>query len=224
MSSRNLIAVALLALALLVGGGAMVVHAIPGRTAAGDGPGGDNIAVVDIERLYNSSDLPMVLAQKSAQIAAQAQERVDALGDARFLDAKELQEYGDLISKVQPDAAQQTRIKELKALSNQRSTELSTLNVKPAEVLTAADKTRMRALVEMSHLLEKVLPSVQNELAQDQSDRLRAIRRDQITQLRAIVGQVAKEKGVLHVFDANALVYSANDLTPLVLKKLKPGK
>jgi Skp family chaperone for outer membrane proteins len=223
MSSRNLIAVALLAMALLVGGGAMVVHAIPGR-AAGDGVGGDNMGVVDMERLYNSSDLPQVLAQKAAQLGAQAQQRLDALGDARFLDAKELSEYGDLIGKTVPDAAQMSRMKDLKDLSSRRSSELDTLNVKPAEMLTAADKTRMRTLVEMSHLVEKVLPSVQSDLAQDQSDRLRAIRRDQIVQLRSVVAQVAKEKGVAHVFDVNALVYSSNDLTTLVLKKLKPGK
>jgi len=223
MSSRNLIAVALLALAMLVGGGVMVVHAIPGR-AAGDGVGGDNIGVVDMERLYNSSDLPQVLAQKAAQLGVQAQERIDALADARFLDAKELQEYGELIAKTQPDAPQQNRMKELKALSGRRSAELDALNVKQADMLTPADKTRMRALVEMSHLIDKVLPSVQNDFAQDQTERLRAVRRDQIAQLRTVVAQVAKEKGVAHVFDVNALVYSANDLTPLVLKKLKPGK
>ena len=223
MSSRNLIAVALLALALLVGGGAVVVHARPG-SLPGDGVGGDNTAVVDMERLYNNSDLPQVLAQKVAQLGAQAQQRLDALADARFLDAKELQEYGDLIGKTAPDAAQQARMKDLKALSNQRSAELDTLNVKPADMVTPADKTRMRTLVEMSHLIDKVLPSVHDDLAQDQADRIRAIRRDQIAQLRVVVGQVAKEKGVVHVFDVNALVYSANDLTPLVLKKLKPGK
>ena len=222
MSSRNLIAVAMLALALLVGGGAAVVYARPGGGAPGEG--GDNMAVVDMERLYNNSDLPQVLAQKAAQLGAQAQQRLDALADARFLDAKELQEYGDLIGKTLPDAAQQNRMKELKALSNQRSAELDALNVKPADMVTPADKTRMRALVEMSHLVDKVLPSVHDDLAQDQADRIRAVRRDQIAQLRVIVSQVAKEKGIAHVFDVNALVYSANDLTPLVLKKLKPGK
>ena len=223
MSSRNLIAVALLALAMLVGGGAMVVHAIPGR-AVGDGGAGDNIAVVDMERLYNSSDLPLVLAQTSARLTQQIQERLDALDAARYLDLKELQEYVGLVVKAMPDAAQQARMKELKALSDKRSTELDGLNVKPADMLTPADKTRMRALVEMSHLGEKELPSLQNEFAQDQADRLRALRRDQIAQLRTVVGQVAKEKGVQHVFEVSALVYSANDLTPLVLKKLKPGK
>ena len=221
MSSRNLIAVALLALALLVGGGAAVVHARPGGCAPADG---DSTAVVDMERLYNSSDLPQVLAQTAARLGAQAQQRLDALADAKFLDAKELQEYGDLIGKTVPDAGQQARMKELKALSDRRSAELDALNVKPADMVTAADKTRMRALVEMSHLVDKVLPSVHDDLAQDQADRIRAVRRDQIAQLRTIVGQVAKEKGVVHVFDVNALVYSANDLTPLVLKKLKPGK
>ena len=220
MSSRNLIAVALLALALLVGGGAMVVHAIPGH-AAGDG---NEMAVVDIERLYNSSDLPQVLAQKAAQLGAQAQERLDALADAKFLDAKDLQEYGDLIAKVQADAAQLARAKELKALSEARADELSKLQIKQADMLTPKDRMRMQSLVEMSHLIDRVLPSVQSDLAQDQTERLRAIRRDQIAQLRTIVGTVAREKGIAHVFDVNAMVYSSTDLTPLVLKKLKPIK
>ena len=218
MSSRNLIAIAMLALAMLVGGGAMVVHAIPGRAAPGDG---DNIAVVDMERLYSNSDLPQVLAAKANQLSAQVQERLDTIADAKFLDAKELQEYVELVVKLTPDAAQQARMKELKTLSSQRSSELDTLNVKPADMVTAADKTRQRSLVEMSHLVDKVLPGIRDDMMTDEADRVRAIRRDQISQLRTIVGQVAKEKGVVHVFDVNALVYSANDLTPLVLKKLK---
>jgi Skp family chaperone for outer membrane proteins len=219
MSSRNLIAVALLALAMLVGGGAMVVHAIPGRAAPGDG---DNIGMVDMERLYSSSDLPQVLAAKANQLNAQVQDRLDTIADAKYLDTKELQEYVELVVKVQPDANQQARIKELKALSAQRGTELADLIVKQAPI--AADKVRQRDLIEMSHLLDKVLPGIRDDMMADAADRMRAVRRDQITQLRTIVGQVAKEKGVVHVFDANALVYSANDLTPLVLKKLKPGK
>jgi Skp family chaperone for outer membrane proteins len=219
MSSRNLIAVALLALAMLVGGGAMVVHAVPGRAA-----GEDDTAMVDMDRIYNSSDLPQVMAQRANQLAAQAQDRLEALSDARFLEAKELQEYGDLVAKAQPDPVQKARIKELKALSDTRSAELDKLQVKIADTLTPADKARMHALVEMSHLIDRVLPGIQSDLAQDQSDRLRALRREQIAQLRTIVATVAKEKGVAHVFDVNAMVYTANDLTPLVLKKLKPGK
>lgn len=217
MSSRNLIAVAMLALVMLVGGGAMVVHAVPGHAAPGDG---DNTGVVDMERLYNSSDLPQVLAAKANQLNAQAQDRLDAIADAKYLDTKELQEYVELVVKVQPDANQQARTKELKALSAQRGIELADLIVKQAP--TAADKVRQRDLIEMSHLVEKVLPGIRDDMTADAADRVRAVRRDQIAQLRVIVGQVAKEKGVVHVFDVNALVYSANDLTPLVLKKLKP--
>jgi len=222
MSSRNLMAVAMLALAMLIGGGAMVVHAIPGR-APGD-PAADSIAVVDLEKLYNSSDLPQVLAQKANQLSAAVQDRLEAIETVKYLDEKELKEYIELVVKAMPDGNQQARMKELKALSSQRDNELAQLNVKKAEELTAADKTRMRTLVEMSHLMDKVLPGIHDDMMADEADRVRAVRRDQIAQLRVIVGQVAKEKGVVHVFDVNALVYSANDLTPLVLKKLKPGK
>ena len=41
-----------------------------------------------------------------------------------------------------------------------------------------------------------------------------------MAQIRTVVGQVAKEKGVEHVFDVNALVYSSNDLTAAVLQKV----
>ncbi len=222
MTSRNLFAVSMLSLALLVGGGAMIVHAGPHASAPADG--NESMGLVDMERLYGASDMPLVLAQKSAQLAAEAQKRLETIAAVRFLDAKELQEYGDLAAKIQPDASQQARAKELKSLSDMRSAELDTLNIKKAEDLTPADKTRMRALVEMSHLLERVLPSLRDDLLQDQAERVQVVRRDQISQLRVLVGQVAREKGILHVFDVNALVYSSTDLTPLVLKKLKNGQ
>jgi hypothetical protein len=45
-------------------------------------------------------------------------------------------------------------------------------------------------------------------------------RHRQIVQLRQDVAKVAKEKGIAHVFDSGTLIYSVNDLTPLVLQQL----
>jgi Skp family chaperone for outer membrane proteins len=221
MVPRNLLHVGVLGLALLVGAGALMSHAHPNRGlhAVAEAPG--SIGVVDMERIYDASDMPNLLAQQAAALQAQANDRLNTIAGAKYLDVKELDEYGALVAKANPDAAQQARMKELKALSDNRDNELQTLKATPDAALTPQQKSRMRALVEQSHVIDKILPALQRDLQADFSERVQNIRHNQNAQLRTTVAQIAREKGIEHVFDSNALVYSANDLTQAVLQKIK---
>ena len=77
----------------------------------------------------------------------------------------------------------------------------------------------MKQLQEQSRLLDSIYPYWQEDARAQQSERVEAFRRVQIGRLRAVVGKVASERGIAHVFDATALVYSANDVTPLVVQR-----
>lgn len=179
-----------------------------------------SIAVVDMDRIYAASDAPEQLGQKAMQYQQEAVTNVDKIRGVPFLTQDELVEYARLLIKDKPVDADQTRMKALKALSDQRAEELRGLQTKKDTELTAADKTRLHDLTEQSRLLDLAMPGLENTLRTDQNLRIEEFRHEQIVQLRAMVAQVAKSRNISNVFDANSLVYSNNDLTPLVIQRL----
>src|SRR5579871_5312516 len=213
MRNPKVITVGSLALALLLGVGAMVVHA-----RENDAPQNGVIGMVDMDRVYNASDAPMQMAKQAALIEAEAQKRLDSIAAVPQLNAMELQEYGNLLGKAQPTPDEQNRIKELKALSDRRNDEFRMLQMKPN--LTPDESKRLKELQQQSRLLERVMPGLQADLRADVLDREESVKRGLIAQLRGEVAKVAQEKKLGHVFDTTALVYSTNDITQAVIQRV----
>lgn len=215
--------VGVLACAMLLGAGSGIVRAYQG------GAERDNlqtplltgqIACVDMERLYVASGGPEQLAQRANEITLELNARLKELKAVPLLDENELQEYGAITFKAVKTETDQARLKALRALSDQRQDELNKLQIKPDSQLTADDKTRMKQLQEQSRLLASILPYWQEDARAQQAERLEAFRRTQMARLRQIVGKAAAERNIAHVFDTTALVYSANDLTAIVLPRV----
>ncbi|HZT42546.1 MAG TPA: OmpH family outer membrane protein [Chthonomonadaceae bacterium] len=221
MSIRNFVPIALLCLALLLSVGALVGRANPAREMQGGAPlANDTIAVVDMDRVYNASDAPQAVEQRALEMQNEVAQNISSIQAVPYLEQNELVEYITLLTKDKPTDTEQARIKALKALSDQRAQELQTLQTKKDSDLTAADKNRMNELVGESRTLERILPNIMDSMRTDQATHLEAFRHDEMIKLRATVAQVAKERGIAHVFDANALVYSATDLTPQVVERV----
>jgi Skp family chaperone for outer membrane proteins len=221
VSLRFLAPLGVLGLAMLIGVGALAGHAGQNEKPAAEGkaaPSSLAMAVVDMDRLYTASGGPQALQEKLIEIGMDIEGRLNAIQAAPFLDRNERLEYVDLVGKEKPDMAQQARLNALKALSEQRAAELQTLQV--TKPLNQAQTARLQELIEQQRALAQVMPGIQEAARLQQSDRAAAFRREQLQQLRGVVAQVAREKGFANVFDANALVYSTNDLTSFVLQKL----
>jgi Skp family chaperone for outer membrane proteins len=211
-----------LGLALLIGAGALMSHARqndpPKNSPAG--LSGCNIATVDMNRVYMMSGAPRELDLRAAEYGAGAAQQLQKIQAVPFLEVKELQEFGTLLNKSLPSEGDTARMEALRKLSDQRAVELQGLQAKPQNTLTPAEKTRLDTLTTQSRFLDKVLPGIQQDLLANQQARVAAYRQEQIARLRGIVAQEAKAQGFAHVFDANALVYSVNDLTTPVLKRI----
>lgn len=222
-ASRMWLHVGVLSCALLIGIGGVTSHA---RQAAGERENlqaplqTGQIACVDMDRLYAASGGPEQLAQRAAEITLEVNTRLKELKAVPLLDENELQEYGALLFKAVKTDADQARMKTLRIASDQRQDELNKLQIKPDATLTAEDKARMKQLQEQSRLLASILPYWQEDARAQQSERLETFRRSQMAKLRQIVGKAAAERNIAHVFDTSALVYSANDLTAVVLPRV----
>ncbi len=221
MSLRNLAPITLLCLALLLSAGALLGKATPMRETQSGAPlANDPIAVVDMDRIYEASDAPQEMERRSLELQSETAQNISSIQAVPYLDQNELVEYVTLLTKDKPTDTEQARVKALKALSDQRAQELQTLQTKKDSDLTAADRNRMNELTGESRILERILPNILESMRSDQAAHLEAFRHDEMVKLRAVVAQVAKERGIAHVFDASALVYSATDLTPQVVARV----
>jgi hypothetical protein len=215
--SNRLVGIGSLALALLIGTGAMVSYAHQDETTK---TSPCDIGVVDMERIYNASDAPNQFNLEATRIESEAQICIDGIAVVPDLSDVELKEYSDLIGKSRPDAIQQKRIEELKKLSDSRQVQLNKLLQTKQDDLTNQDKAQLKDLNKIRHVAEQFIPVIQEGFRRLALEREDSVKRTMIAQLRGEVGKVAKEKKIAHVFDVNALVYSTNDLTQIVIQKL----
>jgi Skp family chaperone for outer membrane proteins len=205
--------IGILGLALLIGAGALAVRAGENQPAA------PSVAVVDMNRVFQASDAPKQLAQQAAEIEGAATKKIQEIAAGAFLEQKEGQEYLQLLSKAMPQPADAARIKELRELSEARNKRLQELATKTP--LDNMEKKELGELNARKRNMEIILPRLQEDLQADVAARIEGVRRELFAQLRGVVGQVAKDKGVTQVFSSDVLVYSTNDLTPQVVQKVK---
>jgi len=210
--------VGILALSLLVGAGAVVSHAHQDKDTNGSG---SNIGMVDLEKIYEASDAPQQFAQTSAQIETDAQSRADAIAAASQLSDRELTEYGDLVGKKTPTAAEKNRIEELKGFSDTRAAHVRDVQTKPDAQLTPEDKKLLASAATQHRQFERMLQIMQGDLRQQIAEREELVKRDLVRKLRVEVNKVARERKIDHVFDVSAMVCSTNDLTQAVIQKVK---
>lgn len=219
MTTQNMVNRGILTLALLIGCGSMMSNA---RQASENKVGvesGGSIGVVDMDKIYSASGSPDLVLQKSLELDADAQQRVNNVAAAPYLTDQERDEYVDLCSKFQLTDEQGVRLKALRSGSDLRSGDLAILQTKK-ETLTPDEQRKMRELTAQKRLLDNLMPNIANVARLEKAERLDLFRHDQIVKLREIVAQSAKQRGVSHVFDSNSLTYSTNDLTELVIQKL----
>lgn len=209
---------AALTLNLLLGVGAVMVHA---RKQPGDLQAAESaFGMVDLEKVYEASDAPGKLAQSAAEIETDAQSRVDAMIAVSHLSEAELKEFGDLAGVKNPDAKQKVRMEELKDFSDKRGEHLREVQQKPEAQLTPEDRKLMSAATQQKRLFDKMIQILQADIRQQVAERIDLVKRGLIAGLRVEIAKVAREKKIDHVFDVNAMVTSTNDITPAVLQRI----
>ena len=210
-----------LALALLIGAGALTAHAGGPRAGAAEAGQGGNIGSIDMEEIYNASGSPQELEQAARKHEAEGAQRINRIMAVPYLEPAELEEFGGIVGKAVATAEDEKRATALKAANDQRAGELGVLQSKANDALSAADKTRLAHLVELRQTLQtQVRPGLLADFRTQHEGWMGDYRHRQIVMLRQEVGKVAKERKIAHVFDAGTLVFSENDLTPTVLQRL----
>ena len=221
MQKSNWVPVGILAVALLIGGGVMFSRAEGGKEARA---GMDAVAAVDMEKVFAASDAPSVLANASITYERQATDQMRAIASVPYLSVEELTEFAGIVAQTTQTDVQKARAKELKELSASRYKRIQELSAKKVGLIPEEQKF-LTDMAQRERSLQQSLPRIQQDLQGNEAQMLQNIRREQMAKLGEMVKKIAIDKGFTHVFDANSLVYSVNDVTAAVLQKMpKPNK
>ena len=199
-----------------------LTDALTKRDAKNGGAMAD-IASVDMTRLYAASGAAAEYERKAGEVADDAQRRIKTIVNVSQLTPAELQEFVTLAGRAAPTEAERKRQQELQTLSDQRVVDYRALQGKTD--LTPADSQNLRVFADQDKLFrDQLLPNIGEGFRQGAAARLEDFRANQMTQIRATIAQIAKQKRITRVFDSSVLVYCETDLTAAVLVKLTKKK
>lgn len=174
-----------------------------------------------------SVNLPRIQAGYSK--AADMQKQIEELNtrlQAQFniqqngvmLNKTELARLGTLVSKSPRTDAETAELTNLQQKAARDAQELTTLQQKPSP--TDADKARLTTLTTQAQAGQQALQEISDGYraqAQAEQERLSVQLSDQI---KAAITAVAVQRGLAVVFDGQLAIYTANDITDDVLKRL----
>jgi len=143
-----------------------------------------------------------------------------ANGSARLLSDAEIRELSALYEKGGAADADQKRITALETKADTTGAEFSRLQQNAAP--NDAEKKRFSDLSEAQKKGDAVLRDIQNDYEGRVQTKHNQLLQKLTAQIRETVSKVAKEKGLAVVFDSQAAVYTQNDITAEVIKRLTP--
>ncbi|MCW5934593.1 MAG: OmpH family outer membrane protein [Fimbriimonadia bacterium] len=175
--------------------------------------------VVDFARVINEADV----AKKNLTELEQLQQRYNTLlqnlqANLLLKDDERQELYGVITSATAPTEAQQKRVQDITALSQQRAQELATLRQKPTPSET--EKLALDQYTQMETKSREALQGLAQQLDAQLQDRLQKSRQEVRTQVKDAIAAVAKEKKITLVFDTEAVLFCDNDLTDEVIKRI----
>lgn len=135
-----------------------------------------------------------------------------------MLTKAEQTELGGLLSKVNPTENDSTRVAVLQSKANKAAQELTDLQ--QAKAPTPADTARIASLTSQYDAGKLAL----QEIGDGYQTQLKALQEKDNTEftqsVKEAISAVAQQKGLSVVFDSNIAVYTTNDITADVVKRI----
>lgn len=183
---------------------------------------------IDLEKAFDSYDKKVQLENDLAGEVAKVQKSFDLHKNNYLLTDDDFNQLSALATKDKPSDDEQKKIDALKATEKQLELEFTALQQKTAP--TDTDKTRFN---ELNGRAEKVKTTLTDEIKkkEDEFNKKRvSLSQEIMTDVNTVVSTVAKEKNLSMVFNKSAVgdqtlvIYSNNDITDEVIKRLNKKK
>ena len=185
---------------------------------AAEAPVGVPFGSVDVQKVLagytKKASYDQQIQQTQARLAGYMQQQ----SNSPMLSKADQDQLGALLAKPSPTDQDTAAISQLQAKSTAAVQSLATLQQKPNP--TDADKAQLADLLKQQDAgkaaLDATYKGYQDQVQKandDLSQKLSA-------EVKAAIVEVAKQKGLAVVFDAQIAIYTANDITDDVVKRL----
>lgn len=192
--------------------------ALLSRPALAAPPGLLQIGSVDLQKVSDGYTKKGGLDQQLQDMNQRLLARFQQQTNSAMLSKEQQTRLQTLLAKPGPSDAEKAEIAALQAQSTKDSQELATLQQK--KDLTDADKARLTALTQQQQGGQQVLQEVSDSYTKQlDAEKLRL--NAQLTEaVRAAIIAVAKDRKLDAVFTSEVAIFTANDITDDVLKRL----
>ena len=178
---------------------------------------GEKTGNVDIGKIFNECDLVKKQTEALKNQFGVRQSLVDFLKANPFLSTEKMTRFRDLSVKTTVlSAAEKTELEAIKAEDLDNANKLRTLSQK--EKPTAAEIATIEELNKRKDAALTVLERWVQEFSDDMQSKQGSSRTDILQKIQDGITKTAKEQGYSVVFSREAAPFSANDITPEVLK------
>lgn len=203
--------------------GWVAAAAVLGVIAASGFQGGtDKVAIVDLSRIVESSDLG------KANIAALEAMKASREGLLKFIDSNRVltmdqaRNLRTLWLKDAPTANDTAALNSLKAEIEAQSKKNDFLSGKPN--LTPEERTLLQEYANRSANMERLANEWYDEFRQEIQGSAQTRRMDTLNKAKAAAQTTARALSYTLIFDSSVAVYSANDVTDEALKAMNAKK
>lgn len=193
--------------------GALPVQAAPAASASAGQFGG-----VDLGRILAGYSKKADLDSQIQALNQKLQSQFNAQQNSPLLTREQITRLGTLVSKSPRTDAETAELTSLQQQAAASAQELTTLQQKANA--TDADKARLTTLTTQLQAGQQALQEISASYTtqvQAEQDKLSARLSDQV---KAAIAAVAQQRGLAAVFNSQYAVYTANDITDEVLRRL----
>ena len=209
---RKCFAVAGAALAL-----AGAVSGAPARAAEAS-PAASQFGSVDVQKILTGFTKKAAYDQQIQQLQARLAGYMQQQSASPMLSKEDQAQLGDLLAKPNPTDQDKATISQLQQKSTQAVQEMAGLAQKQNP--TDADKSRLADLNKQQDAGKQALEDTYKGY-QDQAQKATEDLSQKLSQeVKAAIVEVAKQHSLAVVFDAQVAIYTANDITDDVVKRL----
>ena len=175
---------------------------------------------VDVAKIQSGYVKLQDMQTKIKQVGDDLNRRFKIQQGYDMLTLDEQQQLEALLAKQTRSETENQKVSELENKSSHDSQTLAALQQKPPAQLTEADKGQLTALTSQHQAGTQALQSVSDEYQDQFNAQQTKIQGEFTDQVKAAIAAVAKEKNLAVVFDSNVAIYTTNDITDDVLKRL----
>ncbi|MCX7993487.1 MAG: OmpH family outer membrane protein [Fimbriimonadales bacterium] len=178
--------------------------------------------VVDYNRVVNESTFVKTSLERLQALETRYRNVLQTLQENIILTNEERQELTNLLLANNLNDTQRKRVEQLTQTARQRAGELQQLRQKPQPSET--EKAALERFTQMETVGREAIQAIGQQLVQQLEQQVQQSRDEVEKAVREVIAQVAKEKKISVVFNAQAVFYAENDITNEVIKRLNERK